>query len=109
MCAMVQQRHVIITDDLDGSEGARTYAFSWQQGRYEIDLSDEHRDELLAALQPYITAARRVGRRVASAGTTSSTRHDRAAVRAWARENGHQVSDRGRIPTAVLEAYDAQA
>ncbi|WP_043650943.1 histone-like nucleoid-structuring protein Lsr2 [Cellulosimicrobium cellulans] len=105
---MVQQRHVIITDDLDGSEGARTYAFSWQQGRYEIDLSDEHRDELLTALQPYITAARRVGPRVASTGTTSSTTSDRAAVRAWARENGYEVSDRGRIPGAVIEAYAAR-
>ncbi len=106
MCAMVQQRHVIITDDLDGSEGARTYAFSWQQGRYEIDLSDEHRDELLAALSPYIKAARRVGR--STSATTTRTRTDGAEVRAWARANGHDVSDRGKIPTAVLEAYDSR-
>lgn len=106
MCAMVQQRHVIITDDLDGSEGARTYAFSWQQGRYEIDLSDEHRDELLAALAPYIQAARRVGR--ASASTTTKARTDGAEVRAWARANGHDVSDRGKIPAAVLKAYDSR-
>jgi len=100
---MVQKRHVIITDDLDGSEGARTYGFSWQQGRYEIDLSDEHRDELLAALAPYLKVARRV--RV-SAGAAARSRSDGADVRAWARANGHDVSDRGKIPAAVLEAYD---
>ena len=103
---MVQQRHVIITDDLDGSEGARTYAGSGQQGRDEIDLSDEHRDELLAALAPHIKAARRVGR--ASARATTSARTDGAEVRAWARANGHDVSDRGKIPTAVLGAYDSR-
>lgn len=97
---------MIITDDLDGSEGARTYAFSWQQGRYEIDLSDEHRDELLAALAPYIKAARRIGR--PSASPTTSRRTDGAEVREWARANGHDVSDRGKIPAAVLEAYDAR-
>lgn len=105
MCAMVQQRHVIITDDLDGSEGARTYAFSWQQGRYEIDLSDEHRDDLLAALAPYLKAARRIR---GSASAPARSRTDGTQVRAWARAHGFEVSDRGKIPAAVLEAYDAR-
>jgi len=99
---MVQQQRVIVTD-LDGTEGAKPYRFAWQNTVYEIDLNDEHRDELLRALQPYIDAGRRAGRRTAPA---SSSGDDRAAIRQWARENGHEVSDRGRISTAVVEAYN---
>jgi len=59
---MAQQTRVIITDDLDGTEGARTYAFSWQDTSYEIDLSDAHRDDFLRALEPYISGGRRTSR-----------------------------------------------
>ncbi|MBD8079911.1 Lsr2 dimerization domain-containing protein [Cellulosimicrobium arenosum] len=59
---MAQRTQVTVTDDLDGAEGAKTYRFAWQDARYEIDLSDEHRDDFLRALQPYIDASRRVGR-----------------------------------------------
>ncbi len=60
---MAQQTRVIITDDLDGTEGARTYAFSWQNTAYEIDLTDAHRDEFLRALAPYISGGRRTSAR----------------------------------------------
>ena len=56
---MVQQTQVTLTDDVDGTEPAKSYRFGWQDTTYEIDLTDEHRDEFLHALQPYITAARR--------------------------------------------------
>jgi hypothetical protein len=56
---MATQTRVLVTDDLDGSEGARTYRFAWGDTRYEIDLTDAHRDALLHALEPYITAARK--------------------------------------------------
>ncbi|GAA2725690.1 Lsr2 dimerization domain-containing protein [Cellulomonas aerilata] len=49
---MARQTRVTTVDDLDGSEGARTYALSWQSTTYEIDLSDAYRDELLRALEP---------------------------------------------------------
>lgn len=103
MGRMVQQKRVIVTDDLDGTEGAKPCRFAWQNTVYEVDLNDEHRDELLRALQPYIDAGRRVGRRTAPA---KSSGDDRAAIRQWARENGHEVSDRGRISAAVVEAYN---
>jgi len=101
---VAQQKHVIVTDDLDGAEGARTYRFAWQDASYEIDLTDEHRDELLRALAPYIDAGRRLrgGRRPS---TARGAGEDQAAVRAWARESGFEVSDRGRIPKKVLDAY----
>ncbi|MBE9924298.1 Lsr2 family protein [Cellulosimicrobium cellulans] len=105
---MAQQRHVTVIDDLDGTEGARAYRFSWQDATYEVDLSDAHRDELLRALAPYIDAGRRVRGRRQAAPSSAGAGEDRAAVRAWARENGHEISDRGRIPTSVLEAYSAR-
>lgn len=59
---MATQTRTILTDDLDGAEGARTYAFAWGDQRYEVDLTDEHRNDMLRALEPYINAARKVGR-----------------------------------------------
>lgn len=59
---MATQTRTILTDDLDGAKGARTYTFAWGTQRYEIDLTDEHRRELLRALEPYISAARKVRR-----------------------------------------------
>jgi len=35
------------------------------------------------------------------------TREELAAIRTWARENGHQVADQGMVPKRILEAYDA--
>ena len=60
MGPVATQTRITLTDDLDGSEPARTYRFAWQDTVYEVDLSDEHRDEFLRALQPYTTAGRRV-------------------------------------------------
>lgn len=56
---MATQTHILLTDDLDGTEGARTYRFAWGDTGYEIELTDAHRDDLLRALEPYITAARK--------------------------------------------------
>ncbi|TQL02369.1 Lsr2 family protein [Cellulomonas sp. SLBN-39] len=103
---MAQQTRVIITDDIDGTEGAATYRFAWQDTVYEVDLNDEHRDELLRALQPYIAAGRRAERPGRRAAAATVDRDQSRAVRAWARENGHKITDRGRIPASVLEAYE---
>lgn len=104
MAPVAQHMRVIVTDDLDGSEGAKTYRFAWQEASYEVDLSDAHRDELLRALQPYIDAARRTRRSRATPAARPSS-EEQGQIRAWARENGHEVSDRGRIPTKILDAY----
>jgi Lsr2 len=55
------ETRTILIDDLDGTEGARTYTFAWGSQRYEVDLTDEHRNDMLRALEPYINAARKVG------------------------------------------------
>jgi Lsr2 len=102
---------VELTDDLDGGRAEGAVTFAWDGATYEIDLSKRNAAALEKALKPYISAARRVRRPTTRRGAGSSAqrggRHDLGEVRAWARANGHDVSDRGRISAAVTEAYDA--
>lgn len=103
-----------LVDDLDGTilgigEG-ETIHFSLDNTAYEIDLTTENADAFRKALEPYIAGARRASSgpsRPASSRKRSSSPSDTAAIREWAHENGHKVSERGRIPAAVIEAYRA--
>ena len=115
---MAQQTTVRFIDDLDGSEAVGTVTFSLENRAYEIDLSDENTDKLHDALAPFIEHARKAAGRSGARGRTRgqapmtdaparSNREETQAIREWARQNGHQVSDRGRIPKSVLEAYKA--
>ena len=113
---MAQQTTVRFIDDLDGSDASGTFDFSLEGRRYQIDLSDENAAKLRDALAPYVGAARKAGGRgrgraarqtVVAEKLARSNRDQTAAIREWARANGHQVSDRGRIPKAVIEAYQA--
>jgi hypothetical protein len=104
---MTKSVSVVITDDLDGSEGARTVLFGLDGVPYEIDLVEANRARLEAALAPFIAAGRRVRRGERRASSRASRPADRAAVRAWAREAGLDVSDRGRISAEVMRQYEA--
>lgn len=102
----------IRTDDLDGTEGAETVTFSLGPEAFEIDLSEKNAATLRKVLAPYIEAGRRTSSAKRSA-KKSSARTPAAeatinndAIRAWARANGHDVSDRGRVPANVKEAFD---
>lgn len=102
-------------DDLDGTvleEGdGKQITFSIEGRSYEIDLSDRNADKFYAAVAPFVDAARPVGRTGSGSGRARPARRssdlDLSAVREWARANGHTVSDRGRVPASVLEAYGA--
>lgn len=108
-----------LVDDLDNTpleEGdGETIEFSLDGNDYEIDLSEGHAKVLRTMLGKYIAVARRpesssTPRRTRSTNSRparSTPRGDLAEVRSWANENGYTVSDRGRVPLAVLEAYDA--
>jgi hypothetical protein len=111
---MAQKTQVILIDDLDGSEATQTVAFAFLGANYEIDLNDEHAASIDESFAEWIKAARRTtGARGAASSRANATRSsgtkraDLDDVRSWARENGHQVSDRGRVAGKVLEAYDA--
>jgi len=96
----------LIVDDLDGSEGARTVSFSLGNTAYEIDLSEKNRAAMAKKLAKFTGAARKAGgRRAAARGKTS--RNHTSAIREWAKANGQQVSERGRIPESVIAAYNA--
>jgi hypothetical protein len=98
-----------ITDDIDGSKDAETYSFVWQGTEYEIDLSNKNFKAFDKVLQPYIEAGTKVSKRSSGrrSSSASSSKRDFSAVREWAKANGHKVSERGRVPKAVIEQYDA--
>jgi len=108
---VAQQVQTRLVDDLDGSEAVETITFGLEGRQYEIDLSTDNAARLRDSLSAFVAAARRSGAAVRSrgngqkAGPTASDREHTSAVREWARQNGHQISDRGRIPNSVLEAY----
>lgn len=105
---MAKTTVVTITDDIDGSEGAETVSFSFGGQSYEIDLGKKNLDKFRTGLQPFIDSGRRVGRQGAARATRGRTsRKDSSAIRAWAAEQGLSVSERGRIPAAVVAQYEA--
>lgn len=115
---MAQKVIVELVDDLDGTpikDGkGGTVSFALGKKSYDIDLSDANLAKLEEALAPFVNAARPSPGATGTAarrGTSRSVRKvsgvDLAAVREWARANGHTVSERGRVPAAVLEAYAA--
>ncbi|RKE19756.1 Lsr2 family protein [Streptomyces sp. TLI_171] len=114
---MAQRVQVILEDDLDGGSADETVTFALDGVAYEIDLKSDNAEKLRGLLAPYVekgrkqsgrlTAPRRGGNssrgagRAAAAGTA-----DTAKIRNWAKENGHPVNDRGRVPSNVREAYE---
>ncbi len=95
-----------ITDDLDGStKDVEEISFALFNGTaYTIDLSKKNLAAFEKALKPYLSAATKVpnGR-----GSSSSRRSRPAGIRAWAREQGFEGSDRGRVSSAIIEQYEA--
>lgn len=114
---MAQKTIVQLVDDLDGTTSAsvETVAFGLDGVSYEIDLGDDNARKLREYLDDFIRAARRTGGRARRSTSTVSSRTNGAgrsreqtqAIREWAKRNGHEVSDRGRIPTAVVDAFEA--
>src|SRR3954451_10107381 len=112
MPLMAQRVVTELTDDTNGKPADETVTFSLDGREYEIDLTTKNAAALRKAFDVYVTNGRRIGgRRPRSAGTSSPSRVksdlDTKAVREWAGKNGFQVSERGRIPGSVLEAYQA--
>lgn len=109
---MAQKVNVVLVDDIDGSDAAETVVFGIDGAQYEIDLSEEHAQELREALAVYIGHGRRTGGRKKSAGSSAkrsggSDGASASEIRAWARENGWDVPERGRVSAEVREAYAA--
>ncbi len=108
---MAQVREVRLVDDLDGEKADETVEFAIDGKSYEIDLSTGNAGKLRDVLAEFVAAARRSStRRRATAASAPARRpaidrEQNQAIREWARKRGMNVSDRGRIPSEVLEAY----
>ncbi|KGN41436.1 histone-like nucleoid-structuring protein Lsr2 [Knoellia aerolata] len=108
---MAQRVQVLLVDDIDNSDADETVTFALDGVTYEIDLNAANAAKLRDEFATWVGHARRSGGRKASGRASSGSgggtrRKDVSAVREWARQNGHDVSERGRIPAAVQEAYD---
>jgi len=105
---MAKSVTVVVSDDLDGTDGAETVSFGFDGASYEIDLSEKNRVKFEKAFEPYVQAGRRISRtRRSSSARTTGPRIDRASIRSWAKEQGLQVSERGRISGEVMQQYEA--
>ena len=103
----------------DEVEGVETVAFGLDGSSYEVDACEQHAADLRDAFAPFVGAARRAGRPAAASGprrtprassrpaASGSDRERVQAIREWARSNGHKVSERGRLSSSVIEAYEA--
>lgn len=114
---MAQKTTVQLVDDLDGtaSDDITTVTFGLDGVEYEIDLTESNADNLRKGLTDFVAAARRTGGRVkrglggtaTSASESARSKEQTQAIRDWARNNGWDIADRGRVPSSVIEAFEA--
>ena len=108
---MAQKIQTLFIDDIDGSEAEGTVRFALDGAEYEIDLNTKHADALRKSLAKYIDAARRsagTARRPARSGRrASATGVNTTEVREWAKAQGIEVKDRGRVPAELVVRFRA--
>lgn len=96
---------VVTEDDLEGGSASQQVLFSVDGVEYEIDLNDRNADTFRQALAPYQSHGRRVGGRQLRPTRGRNSAEFLREVRSWGRLNGHTISDRGRVPKSILDAY----
>lgn len=110
---VAQKITTLFIDDIDGGDAEGTVRFSLDGTEYEIDLNAQHSEELRSALGKYVTHARKVGgtarrgRVAGRAGRGAASTLNTTEIRNWARENGIDIKDRGRVPADVVAKYQA--
>lgn len=111
---MAQKVQTLFIDDIDGGEAEGTVRFALDGTDYEIDLNAKHTEELRSALGTYVeharkvsTAARRGGRGAGKGGRGAGSSLNTTEIRNWAREQGYDIKDRGRVPADVVAKYQA--
>lgn len=112
---MARQVITQLIDDVDGSEASETVEFALDGVQYTIDLSEKNAGKLRKALDPYLAVGSRIGRAAGNGRITSRTvpparanRDQNQAIREWATKNGYEVSERGRIPSSIVEAFHSK-
>ena len=105
---MAQKVQILLVDDIDGGEADETVRFGLDGVDYEIDLAAKNAGALRDGLAKYVGEARRVGgRRRTGRKSAGGNATDAATIREWAKDNGWEVSDRGRVSAEIREAYAA--
>lgn len=106
---MAQKIHVTLVDDIDQSPAEENIMFGLDGINYEIDLSADNAAQLREALAKYIASGRRAGgRAVRGRGPAApKVKSDVSEIREWARNNGYDVHERGRIQAEIRDAYHA--
>lgn len=105
---MAQRVQILLVDDIDGGDADETVRFGLDGVDYEIDLSAKNVSALRDGLAKYIGEARRVGgRRRTGRKSVGGGATDASTIREWAKDNGWEVSDRGRVSAEIREAYAA--
>ncbi|HYB14941.1 MAG TPA: Lsr2 family protein [Streptosporangiaceae bacterium] len=106
---MAQKIQTLFIDDIDGSAAEGTIRFGIDGNGYEIDLSAAHAADLRAALAPFIAVSRKApgsaARRPGRAGRKAAGGISTTQVREWARTQGIEVKDRGRVPAGIVARY----
>lgn len=105
---MAQRVQVMLVDDLEGGTADETVTFALDGVSYEIDLNAKNAARLRDALAPWVGSARRVSGRRTRRGTGRGATGRNTEIREWARANGYDVRDRGRIPAEVVAAFEAR-
>ena len=105
---MAQKVTVELEDDLTGGPADKTVRFAVDGTGYEIDLSAKNAAAFGKLLAPYVEHGRKAGRAPGRrGGRTVASRQRSGDIRAWAKQHGLPVSERGRIPASVVEQYEA--
>jgi hypothetical protein len=105
---MAQKVTVALEDDLSGGPADETVRFAFGGAEYEIDLNKKNAAAFRKQLAPFIKHARKAGRaQPGRPGRAAASRQRSGEVRAWAKEHGLAVSERGRIPASVVAQYQA--
>ena len=104
---MARKTVVTLEDDLDGGPADETVRFGIDGSEYEIDLSDKNAGRFRKRLQPFVEHARKAGGERRRPARTAASRQRSRDIRTWAKEQGMELSERGRIPANVVDQYEA--
>ncbi|MFE6739870.1 histone-like nucleoid-structuring protein Lsr2 [Streptomyces tubercidicus] len=102
---MAQKVEITLIDDLTGRKATETVEFALDGKSYEIDLGEKNAQKLRDVLAEYVKAGRRTGRTGGKSKAKSGSTEDTAKIRAWAKDNGFDLAERGRVPSNIREAY----
>ena len=103
---MAQKVHTLYVDDLDGSDAEGTVRFALDGAQYEIDLNAAHATALRDALAPYVEAGRKIPRRAGrNRRKATAKKVNSNEIRDWARTNGVEIKNRGRVPADVVTKF----